>query len=160
MSSTAEKRTQWKVLTINVEIIICGMRQRGTENRKGILSLPFNCENNFSISFWCRKEILVDSFTEGVIRRKILEGYSQKKFYTVRRLHQLLQEDPNFPRIKNCSTLQKIMKKQLKFKFVKFHSKPIPFERHDVQVARHSFLRNIRNLRRQNYNVSALIVID
>ncbi|XP_035715976.1 uncharacterized protein LOC118439060 [Folsomia candida] len=99
-----------------------------------------------------RKGIIVDSFTEGVIRRKILEGYTQKKFYTVKRLYEVLQEDPNFPKFKSYRTLHKIMRKQLKFKFVKFHSKPIPFERHDVQVARHSFLRSIRKLRRENYN--------
>ncbi|OXA41220.1 hypothetical protein Fcan01_24073 [Folsomia candida] len=45
------------------------------------------------------------------------------------------------------------MKIQLKFKFVKFHSKPIPFERHDVQIARHSFLMDIKHLRNQNYNI-------
>ncbi|OXA41138.1 hypothetical protein Fcan01_24091 [Folsomia candida] len=100
-----------------------------------------------------RKGIIVDSFTEGVIRRKILEGYTQKKFYTVKRLYEVLQEDPNFPKFKSYRTLHKIMRKQLKFKFVKFHSKPIPFERHDVQVARHSFLRSIRKLRRENYNI-------
>jgi hypothetical protein len=96
----------------------------------------------------------VDSFTEGVIRRTILSGYRDKKFYTVQRLHELLQQDPNFPQFKSYKTLHKIMKKQLKFKFMKFHGKPIPFERFDVQVARHKFLRDIRKFRRMGYEVN------
>lgn len=120
----------------------------------GIFDKQFVFMDAFRVRFSLyRKGIIVDSFTEGVIRRKILEGYTQKKFYTVKRLYEVLQEDPNFPKFKSYRTLHKIMRKQLKFKFVKFHSKPIPFERHDVQVARHSFLRSIRKLRRENYNV-------
>lgn len=95
---------------------------------------------------------MVDSFTEGVIRRKLLEGYANKVYYTVQRLHQKLSEDANFPTM-SCRTLQRVMKRQLKFNFVKFHSKPIPFERHYVQVARHKFLRTIRRLRREGYEV-------
>ena len=73
-----------------------------------------------------RKEIVVDCFTEGVIRRGILEAYKKNEVITTKVLHTRLQTDENFPRM-SCCTLRKIMKKQLKFKFLKFQSKKSVF---------------------------------
>src|SRR5689334_20803806 len=99
-----------------------------------------------------RKKIVVDSFTEGVIRRKILEHYAKKEFLTMRKLHSILTEDTGFPKM-SYVTLWRICKQQLKFKHLKFQSKPIPFEREDITIARHSYLRKVRYFRRLGYKV-------
>lgn len=106
------------------------------------------------LNFICqhRKKIVVDSFTEGVIRRKILEAYAKREVLTSRQLHTLLRTDENFP-VMCRQTLLNIMKSQLKFKYVKFHSKPIPFERPDITVARHTYLRKVRHYRSIGYKV-------
>jgi len=96
--------------------------------------------------------VVVDSFTEGVIRRCILNGYQNKEYMTVRKIHTILKQDPNFPSM-GYVTLWKVMKKQLKFKMRKFHNKPVPFERDDISAARHKYLRQIKKYRESGYNV-------
>jgi hypothetical protein len=106
------------------------------------------------MKFVCfRPKIVVDSFTEGVIRRNILQAYSNKEYLTTKKLHYRLLEDPNFPKM-SVSTLWKVMRMQLGFKFLKFHNKPVPFERDDISAARHNYLRSIRNYRTQGYQVN------
>jgi hypothetical protein len=66
-----------------------------------------------------RRKIVVDSFTEGVIRRAVLQFYADKTYPNLSLLHSRLSEDPHFPRMREM-TLFNIMKKQLKFKFCRF----------------------------------------
>lgn len=99
-----------------------------------------------------RKKIEIDSFTEGVIRRGVLSFYAAKEFPSTKKLHAKLMDDLNFPRMSK-SKLYKVMKKQLKFKFVKFHGKPVPLEREDIAAQRWKYLRTVRRLRREGYNV-------
>lgn len=90
---------------------------------------------------------------EGVIRRTLLQAYSNKEFLSRKALHARLMEDPGFPRM--CDrTLLNIMRKQLKFRYRKFHTKPVPFEREDITIARHKYLKAVRHYRVQGYKVS------
>ena len=118
-------------------------------NVDGILSEP----NMANVG---RRTVEVDSFTEGVIRRSVLEAYSQKVFPTLDYMHKSRQEDPNFPRMSR-TTLHKVMRKQLKFKFGKFNGKPIPMDRPDIAADRASYLRHARRYRQEGYHVSLLI---
>jgi len=97
----------------------------------------------------------MDSFGEGVIRRTILQGYQDKEYFTIDKLHKKLQDDKNFPKLSK-TTLYRIMKRQLKFKFLKFHDKPIPFERNDISAARHKYLRAVRKYRHEDYKVNRI----
>ena len=99
-----------------------------------------------------RKKIEVDSFTEGVIRRAVMFSYANIIVPTLNMLHVELLSDAQFPGVSR-STLHRIMKNQLKFKFLKFHEKPVPMERFDVAAHRASYLRNIAKYRRQGYQV-------
>jgi len=99
-----------------------------------------------------RTNIVADSFTEGVIRRNILQYYADKEYPTLAKLHTKLQSDNNFPRM-GKQTLRKIMKKQLKMKFIKYNKKPIPFDREDIAAHRCKYLRQIRKFRQEGYTV-------
>lgn len=86
-----------------------------------------------------RKAVVIDSFTEGVIRRAVLQSYAEKKFPTLTALHATLSSDPNFPEMKR-TTLRNIMKNTLKFKYVKTQGKPVPMERVDIAASRADYL--------------------
>ncbi|OXA61769.1 Ribosomal RNA small subunit methyltransferase G [Folsomia candida] len=105
-----------------------------------------------------RKAVVIDSFTEGVIRRAVLQSYAEKKFPTLTALHATLSSDPNFPEMKR-TTLRNIMKNTLKFKYVKTQGKPVPMERVDIAASRADYLtanttvRKVKYYRRNGYSI-------
>jgi len=121
-------------------------RIKKEEKRWGI---PLKPKTGFS----GRKKVEVDSFTEGVIRRAVLQFYSQKKYPNVIDLHRYFKEDDNFPSMSR-STLYRIMRRQLKFKFGKFEGKPIPMDRPDIAAHRAKYLRQIKKYRKEGRQVN------
>lgn len=99
-----------------------------------------------------RQKLELDSFSEGVVRRQVMEIYAAKQFPTLKQIHQNLQNDENFPKMSK-HTLWRRMKKQLKFKFGRFQGKPVPMERDDIAAQRHHYLRSIKKYRREGYNI-------
>ena len=102
-----------------------------------------------------QKRLFVDCFAEGVIRRVVLNFYARKIVPSLEKIHHELMADNDFPRLSKTS-LWRIMKKQLKFKFVNFNGKPIPLERSDIAAARAHYLKQISYYRRKNYEVRDL----
>ena len=80
-----------------------------------------------------------------------MEFYSKKTFPTLSKIHNQLQDDPNFPRL-SITTLWRVMKEQLKFKFVKFEG-IWPLERPDIVKHRSDYLLKIKELRAKGYKI-------
>jgi transposase len=99
-----------------------------------------------------RPKLQCDEFLQGVIRRTILNFYLQRRFPTIKEVHQKLKEDINdLPEFSDMTLYRWV--KQLNFSYKKLNNKPILMEQNAVAAKRAEFLYDIKRYRENFWQI-------
>lgn len=94
----------------------------------------------------------IDPFTLGVIRRYMYDFFLAKVYPSIEKLKEKLDQFmPDFPQMSKTS-LRKIVH-SIGFRFKKLNKKPILMESVTIAATRHAYLKKIKTLRDQGYEI-------
>ena len=96
-----------------------------------------------------RKPIILDSFSQSLLRRIVLNFYCRGEIPNLEKIHREAQDANDFPKM-GLETLRKWLHK-LGYAVRKRSMKRKVYERMGVVAARHKFLQNIRKYRSLGY---------
>lgn len=99
-----------------------------------------------------RPKIDIDQFTIGVIRRTIYNFFIEKTFPTIEKLKSKLEDIiPDLPSMSQTKLRQIV--NSIGFRFKKLNRKPVLMESVRIAASRHAYLRRIRRLRENGYEI-------